>query len=176
MSQYYNQFYPGYQFPRFSNKSEYGTPSNQLLNLNQNYTRPIPSSKAVNPTPGIVPNYPQYFANQPGNYGNFDYAQYYNYFYGSTAGGGFPCQIPPGFNFFGTFEQTGRQTPALFNIPHMRVSLSCPGIMVQVIVTMFYFVLMSMIYLITILDNFISSFFEKLNFLFVVRFQSLVLV
>nr|CAH8864344.1 unnamed protein product [Trichobilharzia regenti] len=117
MSQYYSQFYPGYQMvqpPTLPHQSAAFRSPNQGAK---------PSSQPVN----IPQHEPQGFKMPSGNQtGTFDYANYYYQYYAAA-------QLWSGAHAQQLFGTGIPETPRFYNSPHIRAWMGCPGVIVQIL-------------------------------------------
>ncbi|KAF8561948.1 hypothetical protein P879_07724 [Paragonimus westermani] len=129
MSQYYSQFYPGYQLPQPPGISACTQQGNaDVSTRNQTPERHITKGSNLQPKLATV-TYPQ-----PASYpahlgGGFDYASYYyQYYYGAAA-----AQFWSGGHPYPGLDVAGRKTPKLFHTPHARAWLSAPGVLLHIL-------------------------------------------
>ncbi|TGZ59886.1 hypothetical protein CRM22_008819 [Opisthorchis felineus] len=136
MSQYYSQFYPGYQLPQPPGASINNQPTVTYQPVAETTPRHLSlKAGAVQPTgpsyvrPGPTPIQPTPSGTTAT--GTFDYASYYyQYYYGMAA-----SQLWPGAQLYTGLQPSGRKTPKLFHTPHIRAYLATPGIVLQVLPT-----------------------------------------
>ncbi|KAA3675369.1 COPII coat assembly protein SEC16 [Paragonimus westermani] len=129
MSQYYSQFYPGYQLPQPPGMSACTQQGNaDISTRNQTPERHITKASNLQPKLATV-TYPQ-SASFPAHLGGgFDYASYYyQYYYGTAA-----AQFWSGGHSYLGLDVAGRKTPKLFHTPHARAWLSVPGILLHIL-------------------------------------------
>uniref|UniRef100_A0A182ZZJ7 Sec16_C domain-containing protein n=1 Tax=Echinostoma caproni TaxID=27848 RepID=A0A182ZZJ7_9TREM len=138
MSQYYSQFYPGYQLPQ--------PPGMSTKIVSDEPKMTAKPDRAVKPTSahmkqsGYLPAQLSYSA-RPGALattttgapGNFDYAAYYYQYYYEAAAAAAAAQMWTGGQFYPGYDPSGRQTPKLFPTPHVRGGLNTPGILLQIL-------------------------------------------
>ncbi|KER23536.1 hypothetical protein T265_08615 [Opisthorchis viverrini] len=132
MSQYYSQFYPGYQLPQPPGASI----NNQPTVTNHPVAETTPRHLSLK-AGAVQPSGPSYVRPGPASIqptpsgttvtGTFDYASYYyQYYYGMAA-----SQLWPGTQLYTGLQPSGRKTPKLFHTPHIRAYLATPGIVLQ---------------------------------------------
>ncbi|KAF5399551.1 hypothetical protein PHET_07250 [Paragonimus heterotremus] len=129
MSQYYSQFYPGYQLPQPPGMSASTQQSSADVST-QNQTPERHITKASNLQSKLATaTYPQPTSFPAHSGGGFDYASYYyQYYYGTAAAQYWSSGHPyPGLDL------TGRKTPKLFHTPHARAWLSAPGLLLHIL-------------------------------------------
>lgn len=138
MSQYYTQFYSGYQLPQppvipskpVSDESKTSTrQTDRALRTTTAHTKQQANfgpTQMSYPSRSGAPD-----AVNSGAPGNFDYAAYYyRYYYEAAAAAA--AQMWTGGQYYPGYDSTGRQTPKLFPTPHVRGGLTTPGILLQV--------------------------------------------
>ncbi|KAF7254902.1 hypothetical protein EG68_07924 [Paragonimus skrjabini miyazakii] len=131
MSQYYSQFYPGYQLPQPPGMSASTQQSSADVST-QNQTPERHIAKASNLQSKLATaTYPQPTSFPAHSGGGFDYASYYyQYYYGTAA-----AQFWSGGHPYPGLDLTGRKTPKLFHTPHARAWLSTPGLLLHILPT-----------------------------------------
>ncbi|CAL8070467.1 unnamed protein product [Calicophoron daubneyi] len=141
MSQYYSQFYPGYQLPQppavgatTSNSASIQRASEQQSrgNLSSNTSGAQGKLSVRMPHQSNVPALPQAISYVPPTAavpGGFDYANYYyQYYYGAAA-----TAAAQMWSDGSNLVQPGRQTPKIFPNPHIKACMKNPGLLLQVV-------------------------------------------
>ncbi|THD18514.1 Protein transport protein Sec16A [Fasciola hepatica] len=139
MSQYYSQFYPGYQLPQPPSMSAKPTSSEEPKPPIRQSDRAVKSTTAHIKQNNHMPTQLGYPARSgalaavsTGTPGNFDYAAYYyQYYYEAAAAAA--AQMWTGGQYYPGYDPAGRQTPKLFPTPHVRGGLTTPGILLQIL-------------------------------------------
>ncbi|CAH8538496.1 unnamed protein product [Schistosoma turkestanicum] len=121
MSQYYSQFYPGYQMPQPSILPQ----QQSAIQLPMDKSSRTPASHSLNPN---IKHKPQAFQMPSVNQtAPFDYANYYFQYYAAAA------QLWSGGQPYPLFGSGIPETPRFYNTPHIKAWMGCPGVIVQVL-------------------------------------------
>ncbi|CAH8610122.1 unnamed protein product [Heterobilharzia americana] len=112
MSQYYNQFYPGYQMVQQPTLPQQSVPH-----------------RSSNRSTKVV-SQPQELQMPSGNQtGSFDYVNYYYQYYAAAAA----AQMWSGAHPSHLLSTTVNEVPRFYNTPHIKAWMGCPGVIVQIL-------------------------------------------